>query len=88
MRVNLYNQTLTSPRPSLTSSLTLWSITPAACLLIARSFGLIISVIINVNIKIEGRNGCIVVRPDSGDPATMVLKTLQILGKYPALLMS
>ena len=78
----------TSPRPPLTSSLTLWSITPAACLLIARSLGLIISVIINVNIKIEGRNGCIVVRPDSGDPATMVLKTLQILGKYPALLMS
>jgi len=31
--------------------------------------------------KIESRKGCIVVRPDSGDPATMVLNTLNILGK-------
>jgi len=30
--------------------------------------------------KIEKRQGCLVVRPDSGDPAQIVLKTLSILG--------
>ena len=30
--------------------------------------------------RIEKRNGGIVVRPDSGDPAEMVLRTLDILG--------
>ena len=29
---------------------------------------------------VENRNGCLVVRPDSGDPATVVLKVLGILG--------
>ena len=39
-------------------------------------------VIVNHNgFQIESRKGCLVVRPDSGDPAEMVLRTLTILGR-------